>query len=483
MTDIPDIHSAVQTRLQEFPLTTPLREVVSGSVMPLPSTATIRQAVAQMSQANISCLVVADAGEVVGIFTDRDIRSRVVAAGADLEAPLATVMSKRPFTITTNQYAFQALLLMSQHNIHHLPVLDDGQLVGVVSTTDLMQLQATTPVYLAGDIWRQPDVAGLVAVSRRLPQLVARLVTADAKAEDVGRVVSIVSDALTQRLLQLAEATLGPPPVPYAWLAFGSQARQEQTAHSDQDNGLLLDDAFQPGHDSYFAALARFVCDGLNACGYIYCPGQVMATNPLWRQPLHVWRNYFANWLHEPSPEALLHTCIFFDLRHLFGAADLSATLLADVVGQSQQNGRFLGNMAKNALDFQPPVGFWRRLHLDEGKIDLKRRGLFPIIELVRVYALAYGVTAVNTHDRLNALLPTPAFVKQDVHNLNDALEFIAYVRLRHQGQQLAARQLADNLLDPAELSKFDLEHLKAAFAIVQQAQNILSQRYLTALY
>lgn len=475
----------VQSHLQTFALMTPVREVVTRPPVDAKATVSIKEAVEVMAREKCSCLpVVDDDGRLTGIFTDRDLRNRVVAGGVALSEPLGSVMTPNPYRIEAETFGFEALLLMSRHSIHHLPVVDGNRLLGVITTTDLVRLQATSPVYFVGDIRKAEDVEELVALSNRLPQLVRHLVVADAKAEDIGRVVSVFSDALTERLLQLAENRLGEPPVPYAWLAFGSQARQEQSAHSDQDNGLLLSDAYAPEHEGYFAELAKFVSDGLDACGYWYCEGEIMATNPKWRQTLAGWRGYFERWTTVTDPQALLNASIFFDMRCIAGDEELFDALHETVVSVCKGNNRFLGNLASNALSFQPPMGrFGRVKKVKEGeKIDLKLNGVVPIIDLARTYALAYGVTAVNTFDRIRELVPTEAFVEEDGRNLEDALEYIFYVRMQHQGAQLEAGEGPDNFVDPDELSKFEREHLRSAFSIVGKMQGTLGRRYQTNL-
>jgi CBS domain-containing protein len=390
-------------------------------------------------------------------------------------------------TIQARSYAFEALLTMSRRNVHHLPVLDGDDLAGMVTTTDLMRLQAASPVYLIGDVWKQDDVDGLAHISERLPELILHLVDADATADDVGHAVTAVTDALTRRLLDLAEARLGPPPVPYAWVALGSQARHEQTAHSDQDTALLLPDEVSEGDDAYFQDLARFVSDGLHACGYAYCPGDVMATNATWRQPLHAWHDYVDGWINEPSPKALMHSSIFFDMRHLHGDEALTTTLLDRVRQQCKGNTIFLASLAANALQYRPPLGFFRQFVLErhggqEKTLDLKHQGVVPAVDLARVYALGAGVSAINTQARLDALADTKAMAASDAANLSDAHAFIAYVRLQHQGHQLRAGEAPDNYVSPDALSPFERRHLKDAFTVISQMQSALAQKYQTSM-
>ena len=298
---------------------------------------------------------------------------------------------------------------MVGRHIHHLPIVDAaGRPVGIVTTTDLLRLEQANPVYLAGDIAKQPDVAGVARVSNRLPQVVQALVEQDASADDIGRVVTAVGDAVERRVIALAEADLGPPPVPYCWVALGSRARLEQALAADQDNAIVIDDAMQPEHAAWFEALATRVTDDLVACGYPRCPGDVMATNPRWRQPLARWRQEFSSWLHQPVPDAILGASIFFDMRPVHGDPTLVATLQRHVLAASPSSKVFLAHLAKQATANEPPLGFFRGFVLEKAgdhrhTLDIKRGGIGAVVELARAHALSVGSPAVNTQARIEA--------------------------------------------------------------------------------
>jgi CBS domain-containing protein len=476
------LHEARPTRA----FATPLRRLLSRAPVMADPSCSIREAARTMRDARVSCLLLGTTDALDGLVTDRDLRNRALAAGADPSQPVRTIMTTDLVTVQADQYAFEALLTMSRRNVHHLPVLDGDGVTGVVTATDLMRLQADTPVYVIGEIWKQNDRDGLEAVSERVPQLVLDLVDGGGRAADVARVVTAVSDALTQRLLELAEDRLGPPPVPYAWLALGSQARREQTAHSDQDNALLLaNDATPSSHDAYFADLAAFVCDGLDACGYAYCPGGVMATTDAWRQPLAAWKDTFRAWIDTPTPEALMHASIFFDFRHVHGDATLTQALRTFVLDRTSQNSIFLACLASEALEARVPLGFFRQFVLTqrgdhEDAFDLKHNGVVPIVDIVRVHALAHAVSAVGTRPRIDRLADTGGLSVDGAADLRDALAFIAQVRLEHQAQQIAAGTEPDNYVAPGALSDFDRRHLRDAFKIVSTMQSALAQQYQT---
>jgi CBS domain-containing protein len=337
---------------------------------------------------------------------------------------------------------------------------------------------------MVGDVHRAKDSARLVEISRQLPEAQAQMALAGATATHIGQAVTAITDALTSRLLALAEQELGPPPVPYAWVVGGSQARREQSSHSDQDNALILSNDFDPRtHDAYFAALATRVCDGLNDCGFIYCPGDVMATNPKWRQPLRAWHKYFDTWINRPEPMALMLSSVFFDLRHLYGDAALLRQLQERVLKQSRRNRIFLAYLTANALKHRPPLGFFRNFVLIHGgehdnTLDLKHRGLVPIIDIARVAALSAGIDEINTLERLRAAGQVNALSRDGAANLEDAFELIGTLRVQHQVRQMRAGEAADNYLKPDELSSLERRHLKDAFGIIDTVQEALGARY-----
>ncbi len=201
----------------------------------------------------------------------------------------------------------------------------------------------------------------------------------------------------------------GPPPVPYCWVTLGSRARLEQALAADQDTAIIIDDRVQPDQLAWFEALARRVTDDLVTCGYPRCPGDVMATNPRWRQPLTQWRRQFSSWLFEPVPDAVLGASIFFDMRPIHGEVALHADLQRHVLTASPGSLRFLAQLAKHATSNEPPLGFFRGLVLEKtgdhkDSLDIKRGGVGAVVELARVHALSVGSPAVNTQTRIEAV-------------------------------------------------------------------------------
>ena len=465
-------------------MTRPVHSLLKRAPVTLPPTASILDAAQTMREHRISSVLLIEQGHLFGLVTDRDLRNRALADGLDPARPVHEIATIAPLTVQRNQPAFEALLLMARHHIHHVPVLDGQQLVGIITATDVTEQHSASAVYLASEVHDQTTLAGLVDTAARVKQVLSNLAAADASAYSTGHIVTAITDAITARLLELAEAELGPPPVDYAWVAAGSQARNEQTAKSDQDNCLVLDDRYdEAAHGHYFKALAQRVNDGLDACGYVYCPGEMMARTDAWRQPQRRWFEYFHGWVQTPDPTALMLTCVFFDLRLVHGRASLLDELRSKVLESTRDRSLFLAHMVGNALKHRPPLtlfgGISTTRHGDlRDAVDLKHHGIVPIVDLARVYALAGGHATVNTHDRLVVAAQSHEISEQSARDLRDALEFLAALRIRHQARQISLGVPVDNFLSLSELSNFEREQLKGAFGVVATLQSLLAQRY-----
>ncbi|MGM0412240.1 MAG: putative nucleotidyltransferase substrate binding domain-containing protein [Pseudomonadota bacterium] len=453
--------------------------------------APIREAAAAMAREGVSSLLLtATDGRLAGIVTDRDLRNRCLAAGRDPGEPVAIIATTDPVTVTPRESALEALMAMTRLGVHHLPVVRDGQPAGVISSGDLLRLRAGDALYLVGDVRRAEDRTALTGVGARLRELQPQMVAAGADAGHVTRAVTAVAEAVTRRLTELAETELtaerGPAPVDWAWITCGSVARGEATAGSDQDNGLVLLEEPDADGWEWFAEFARRVSDGLDAAGFPYCPGNIMATNPDWCQPLSTWRAYFHRWTHEPEPRALMHASIFFDLAVTAGTPTAQAAveeLRTEVLAWTADHSAFRAALAGNALTRRPPLGFFRQFVVDRSgahanTLDLKRDGLIPIVDLARIHALAAGIPANATVDRLRELGRVGAMNTDDAAELADAFALLGDLRIHHQAEALRAGGEPDNHLDPAGLSRLERHHLKDAFRIIQTHQSALAQRY-----
>ena len=466
------------------------RALISRSLVWVNAQASVSDAAKRMTEQSVSCVLVMSTtdlqtAQIEGIVTDRDLRTRLVAEGRNADETLISeIITAAPVTISANDSVFEAMLMMLRRNIHHLPVLHQGRPIGLINLSDIIRYESQSSLYLVNRISNQTSVEGLRILLQDLRGTYIRMVRDGATAHMIGSAISGIGRAFTQRILELAEKKLGPPPVPYCFMVLGSMARDEQLLVTDQDNALILDDAFNPElHDAYFRSLATFVSDGLAACGYSYCKGAIMATNDQWRQPLRVWRNYFESWIEKPNPTTLLHSCIFFDLDGVYGQLEYVRELQNLCATKARAHPSFLNAMARIALNRTPPLGFFRTFVVEtDGQqkriINLKGRGTAPLTDLIRIHALACGSNAQNSFDRLDAIAASNLVPPKAIKHLRYTLEFLSIVRIRHQVEALEQGATPNNYIEPRSFSNSERHNLKEAFQVLSNAQNFLRFRY-----
>lgn len=491
---------AEQQKKSNDMMVTRIRKLVTRYPVMVEASTTLQQVAQQISEAQASAAIVikqcsgsprysfqdseGQTWRMEGIFTDSDFRTRVVAEGLSPNAAIGDVASCHLITIQSDASVYEAMLTMLRNNVHHLPVIYRQRPVGVVHLSDIIRYETHSGLYLVSNIFNQSSAQGLARLAPDVRAAFVRMVQEGANSQMVGSALSTIGRSFTRRLLELAEAELGPPPVPYCFMVNGSMARNEQSIVTDQDNALVLSDDFVPKeHDDYFHALAKFVSDGLDACGYTYCKGDIMATNAQWRQPLSVWKDYFEDWISNPTPKKLLQSSIFFDLDSIYGEDHFVETLQDLVAKRAAESPLFLAAMARNALNRTPPLGFFRTFVMEQdGKhnnsINLKRRGTAPMVDLIRVHALACGSKAQNTFQRLHDISQTQLLATGVSDKLSYAFEFLCMSRLRHQMIDIQEERAPDNNIEPENVEDSERHTLKDAFQVLSNAQKFLKFRY-----
>lgn len=439
----------------------------------------VQDAARLMRDKRVSSLcITAEESNLMGIVTTRDLSGKVLAEGLALDTPVSNVMTADPITLSPTDIGSDVLHLMMERRIGHVPIVDGGQLVGIVTQTDLTRFQAVSSAELVSEIAFAKSAEDMAKVTARIPKLLVQLVAGGNRHEVVTRLITDIADTATRRLLTLAEEKLGPAPVPYLWLACGSQGRQEQTGVSDQDNCLFLDDAVTDADkEGYFAQLAKFVCDGLDTCGYVYCPGDMMATNPRWCQPISIWKTYFEGWIQKPDPMAQMLSSVMFDLRPIGGSTALFENLQRETLKKASSNTIFVAHMISNSLKHTPPLNLLRGLATirsgeNKNALDMKHNGVVPVVDLARIYTLRGEIEAVNTRARLVEARERGQLSQSGASDLLDAYDLIAETRLEHQANLIKQELTPDNFLQPSMLSDFERSHLRDAFVVVKTMQS-----------
>lgn len=452
----------------------PVGELVRRAAVTCEPDTTVSEAAERMTRERVSSLLIpADEG-AVGILTDRDLRTRVVARRLSGDTPIREVMTPHAETVAAGDMAGEVLLRMLELGVHHFPVTGaGGRIVGVVTDTDLMGIGRDTPFALKSALERAKDPETVAGSLRELPRVVAALVDSSADPDDIGHVVGFAIDAATRRLLELAIAELGEPPVRWAWLALGSAARQEQALATDQDHAIAFEG--EASAAPYLAKMAELVTWGLEAGGVPRCKADVMATNAALRLPLEAWTRRIDAWMRDDTATGSEQISIVVDHRRVAGPLDADPALDGPLL-RADERPLFLRHLGRRALDARPPVGFVRDLVVEHrgehaGTVDLKHGGIAIIGNLARAHAARSGVTAKRTLERLRGAEAAGSIDAETREGLEEAFRFLWEVRLRHHVERHRAGAEPDDFVDPHELGALARQGLKEAFRIVARAQ------------
>jgi CBS domain-containing protein len=461
----------------------PVRELIRAEPLLCDPSTTVKDAARRMIDAGVTCAVV-DLGDHLGIVTDRDVRARVVAVGAGPETTLSEVMSAPAWTVAADRTGTEALLEMLDHGVRHLPVLDARRrLIGVLDDVDLMASEGRAPFRLRGEIARSADVATVAEATSSLSQMVIALHDAELPVAAISRAIASVHDAAIRRLIDLAHADLGSPPVPYTWLATGSYGRFEAFPSSDVDSALAWDG---PDQDlelrRWMHVLAKRVLADLSACGFEADTKGAVASNPLFARSIEAWEEAAHGWVEDPDRDrGLILLCVVVESDPVWGATT-AAERISNAFARSPKRNLLLRRLAQAALATRPPSGFRHHRVLFRGEerkaLDIKRGGLMPIEELARWSGLAAGVGAATTRARIEASDVSGTLSSEHAAILRDAFELVCELRMEHQVDQLRRGEAPDNLIHPAGLTPLTRTALKEAFRAVARVQRAVGQRF-----
>ncbi|MBE0584802.1 MAG: cache domain-containing protein [Desulfofustis sp.] len=465
-------------------LNQPVRSSLSGFISCDLNTP-IRKAARMMSEADRSAILIAsESGAMIGIVTDLVLRERVVGGSIALDAPIYQIMSAPLIYIDDSALIFEAVLLLQERGIKHLVVRDaGGAATSVISNEELLDVHRYSSSFVLEQIRSASSVAAIGVSLKRLPRIIKALIDSGAHAENITRVVTTISDTVLNRLLELAIADLGEPPVPFAFVSVGSEGRGEQTLVTDQDNAIIFADIAEDqaaGVHDYFQRLGTVVCTALNEVGYRFCTGNVMAMNPTWCQPLAVWKRYFSEWIGESGPEELMEVSIFFDFRCLYGTTSLTEELREHVFAKGMMQKAFLYQMAQNTLLFKVPIDFFGKLAVESGgdhpdTFNIKHV-MAQVIVFARIYAIFHGLESTSTLHRLDSLLDKGVLGKERHAELREAYNYLMQLRLRHQLKRIDEGEEPDNHVSIGEISPMEKELLEKIFSQINQLRKRLSQ-------
>lgn len=478
---------AVETLGTQYSLNTRLGELAMRHPVTCTPQTPLREAVTLMHEQQVGSIVVVDEHKApLGIFTLRDLRQTVANGSSDFNEAIEGHMTRAPFFLSPDHSAFDAAIAMTERHIAHVCLVKDQRLCGVVSERDLFSLQRVDLVHLARTIRNAQKVENLVALRGEIGQLVERMLAHGASSTQITHIITLLNDHTVCRVIELTLAEKGDPGVPFSWLCFGSEGRREQTLHTDQDNGILFEasDAAQAAEiRGKLLPIAQQINQSLALCGFTLCKGNIMASNPELCLSRAEWARRFAAFIREATPENLLGSSIYFDLRVVWGSEQGCEQLRRGILDQVGDNRLFQRMMAENALRNRPPVGRFRdfvlaRKNGEKATLDLKTQGLAPFVDGARLLALVHGIEANNTLERFRQLVDKEIIDPLDGAAYEEAYHFIQQTRMQQHQLQTRENFPYSNRVDPDSLNHLDRRILRESLRQAQRLQSSLALRY-----
>lgn len=460
----------------------PVREFCRRGVVTCTPDDRVVDVASTMRERNVSGIVVREGETPVGIITDRDLRNKVVAAGADpREVQARAVMNAPLIAVGEDDYLFEVIYQMSKHAIHRVAVLDGtGQLAGIVTDSDIIQLQTNSPQQLVRDLEAAQDVEALAAIHRRVQELVIALSRAGVRTQDLMRLISYLNDEIVLRLIALLRRDrFTDLPEGFAFVVLGSEGRREQTLKTDQDNAIVYRDDLSAADVARVEAFATELIDTLIAIGVPPCPGGIMAKNGDWRRSTGGWTEVLSRWIGNPVPDNLLRCSMLFDVRTVWGDPGFERALSEHIVGRTREDAIFLARMAANVLRFPPPLGFFGRIKVEKkgphrGRLDVKKAGIFAITEGVKALAMEAGILGGGTRERLTGLRERKVLTPKQTEDLEASFNLLTFIRLRGQVEAIATGREPSNHIAPGGLNLLERGRIRLAFEAVKSFQSFL---------
>jgi CBS domain-containing protein len=479
------IHSAIESSWSDInnnSFFNRVDQVASKQFVKVNSDASIVQAAKIMRDNDASCLIVAKNNQLVGIVTCTDLIGRVIAEEKNTQLPVSDFMSPLPSTISPQSSAFDAAICMMENNIQNLPIVEQGQVVGLLSLNQLFKNQRLEAIYLINKIKKSCHESELAKYMPERDQIFQALVTEKVPADLISTILSTIMDAVNQRLIEIAIGRLGPVPCDFSWIVAGSQARKEAHISSDQDSAIILSNQATTKDKVYFRHLAMLVTKGMDLCGYELCTGKFMAVTAKWCQPLSVWQEYYKKWIRNPEYECLLNLSVFLDTRVIYGNKQYRITLINDFK-EMLSSRHFLSKLVRDAAENRTPLGIFHNLVLtknenNESMLNIKRYAINIIVDLSRIYALAAKTDACNTTARLIAVNKAGLIDNATLKNIISAYNFLNNFRFSYQVNMINKGEIPSSQINPDYFGSFERKHIKDAFRLIDDWQQYTKMRF-----
>lgn len=482
------------TQMEAYPFKKRLSEIMSTPVETCLASTTARNVARQMTQKAVSSVLVMDDTSLpAGIITERDLIAKVISPdSADCGIiTAAEVMTPHPHFVSPQTYMYEAMAYLTAHRIKHLPVVDNGQLVGIVTMRELMRYRSQKAMLLVGSVNDETSLDGLAATKKEILTVGRALLTESHSTPEVMEIISYIHHSIIKKVYQLCFQEMldeghSRPTIKHCFLLMGSGGRREMLLNPDQDNGFIFEDVPDerlPEIEGFFVPFSEKLVAALAKVGYPLCEGKVMCNNPLWRGRLIDWHKRIHDWVQNPEPQKVRYSSIFFDFVALEGDATLAQSLHDIVFSEIRRFEGFLYHMMSLDLRYKVPVGLLGRFIVaknepHKGQLSVKQGGSIYIVDCIRMFTLEKGIQQTTTQDRLNKLVERKVFETDTAEHIKAALEALNFLRLRNEISLMEKGQKASHFLDPSQLSKSEQELLKEAFHVVSKLQDATKRHF-----
>ncbi len=482
------------THMEAYPFKKRLSEIMTFPVETCAPTETVREVAKRLTKKQISAVLVANENKIpLGIITERDLVTKALAldTGTPDTLTAADVMNQYPHSMPPSTYMYEAMAYMLNHQLRHLPVVDGGEVVGMVTVRDLMRFRSQKAMLLVGNIREEKSLDGLATIRREIVTVARTLLSETRQTPEVMEILSYIHHGIIRQVYDIClEQMLAEghalPEVRHCFLIMGSGGRREMLLNPDQDNGFIYEDV--PDErlaeiEAFFVPFAEKIVSALQRVGYPLCAGKVMANNPLWRGRVRDWDDRISEWVNNPEPQKVRYSSIFFDFTSLAGDAGLAQKLRNIVHREIREFQAFLYHMMALDLRYKVPVGLLGRFLPEKsgehkGQLSLKQGGSIYIVDCIRMFALEKGLHELTTLDRLKALVKRNVFSPETAEHIRAAFEALTFLRLRNEISHVEAGQAPSHYLNPYDLSKTEQDLLKEAFHAVNKLQEATKRHF-----
>jgi len=491
---VDDHSSQAATQMEAYPFKKRLMEIMSAPVASCSPQASIREVARQMRERNIGALLVGNSDNpALGLITERDLVAQFLAR-EELEcasAVAADVMQPDPVSMPPETYMYEAMAFMMSHSVQYLPVVEAGEVVGIVAFTDLLRFRSQKSMLLVAEIQEAESIAALKRIKGEIVKVAVSLMGESRSHFETMEIISYLHHCILQRGYELVRDELRgrglePPGIRFCLMVMGSGGRKEMLLNPDQDNGLIYEDfpdEMLPEVDAFMVPFADRLVEAYAEIGYPLCNGKVMVNNPLWRGRLSEWSARVADWVHVPEPKKVMYSTIFLDFMPLVGDPTLCQDLRDVVHEVVRRNPRFMYHLLENDLNLKLPLGMLGRFSLEKsgehkGQISLKQAGSIFIVDCIRIFLLEKGVDATTTIERLDKLVELNVFNPETAEHIRAALEAFTYLRLRNEIELVQRGEEPSHYLDPEELSAVEQDLLREAFRVAGKVQDSAKRHF-----